>query len=170
MGEVWKKISHIPGYEVSNFGQVRSLDTPNGKRGRILKPNLDKVGYPCVYPTVGLKNFTCRIHHLVAQEFIGPRKKGVWVLHSDGNQKNNNAKNLRYGTPKENCADRKAHGNEAIGQKSGKAKLSDESIQYIKDNAHRYYQRELGKLLNVSHTTIWQVLSGRTWSHLSEAA
>lgn len=47
-----------------------------------------------------------KLHHLVLDTFVGPPPDGMWGLHNDDDRRNNRLTNLRWGTPKENAADR----------------------------------------------------------------
>jgi hypothetical protein len=42
---------------------------------------------------------------LVLEAFVGPRPYGMLSLHFDDNPKNNSAKNLRWGSPRDNALD-----------------------------------------------------------------
>lgn len=53
------------------------------------------------------------VHHLVALTFLGPRPEGAEVLHGAEGSECNAARNLRYGSPDENGAERQlARGDE----------------------------------------------------------
>ena len=117
MTEEWKAIAGYEGsYEVSNRGQVRSLDRVNGRGfnifGRVLKPNPNREGYLGVSLYSGGKATRRRrlIHQLVAEAFIGPRPEGFDVCHNDGDKTNNRADNLRYDTRSANILDSVRHG------------------------------------------------------------
>ena len=103
--EEWKKISGYESYEVSSYGRVRSLDRVNnvGKklRGRILRLNIPKHGYPSVsLCRDGIqKRFT--VHRLAAIAFFG--ESNLVVNHIDGDKKNNNISNLEFTTYSENA-------------------------------------------------------------------
>ena len=58
---MWVKIAEHPNYSVSNDGNVR-----NDRTGRILTPVKTKNGYL----RVGLDKKLCRIHRLVAENFL----------------------------------------------------------------------------------------------------
>lgn len=107
--EIWKPIKGYEGlYEVSNLGNVKSLDRIrvyyNAKlKGKLLKQNETKKGYLCVrlYNNGISKSFP--VHRLVALTFIENIENKDQVDHIDGNCKNNTVNNLRWATAKENC-------------------------------------------------------------------
>lgn len=98
-GEIWKEVKGYDGdYEISNYGRFKSY-----KRGeQIIKPSLDRNGYP----TVGLYkdgiSKTINIHRLVAEHFVGGYKEGLVVNHIDENKTNNHFENLEWVTQYEN--------------------------------------------------------------------
>ena len=113
MEEIWKDIPNFPNYQVSNFGNVRSLDRKirqwnrfdNIERiynGKILKPKLTKRGYLSVGLTVDKKTKYCLIHRLVANCFLEEFDEKLTVDHIDCNKLNNNANNLQMVTIKRN--------------------------------------------------------------------
>jgi len=101
--EIWKDIEGYDGnYQVSNFGNVRSLDHfvkhyYGGVRlinGRKLKLHKNKYGYLNVRITYKGKKITHKIHLLVWDHFGDkPRKKGdhsIQVDHKEEENKTNN--------------------------------------------------------------------------------
>ena len=113
---VWKDIPGYEGrYQVSNTGQVRSLNYMHTGQTRILKPAKDKDGYLLI----GLKGKSCRVHRLVAQAFIPNHDNLPCINHKDENPANNAVWNLEWCTAKYNC-NYGAH-NEKLS-KSGKGK------------------------------------------------
>tara|TARA_R110000824_G_scaffold340335_2_gene526847 strand:- start:1257 stop:1748 length:492 start_codon:yes stop_codon:yes gene_type:complete len=89
-------------YEVSNFGNVKSLKF--GKE-RILKSGVDSTGYLVVGLTNNGKQKTRSIHQLVAIAFLGHEPCGLKLVvnHIDINPLNNNVTNLEIVTNRENA-------------------------------------------------------------------
>ena len=90
--EIWKEITDLKGYSVSNKGRIRKDST-----GQIM----------AVRENNGYLRFTVtkHIHRLVAEAFIEKpaNDEKCWVDHIDGNRSNNNVENLRWVTPTENA-------------------------------------------------------------------
>lgn len=71
MTENWAPIKGFEGvYEVSDLGRVRRLPSKGSPNGGILKPCLDDHDYMLVGFSHGGKQFTKKVHRLVAQAFI----------------------------------------------------------------------------------------------------
>lgn len=100
-------------YEISDQGLVWSL-----RRQIILKAFPSNAGYLFVALHSGKKRQkTTYIHKLVAHAFLGPCPPGLEILHDDGVQTNNRAKNLRYGTHAENMQDSVRHGTHPVARR-----------------------------------------------------
>ena len=95
--EIWKDIYGFPGYQVSNQGRVR-----NKNSGHVLRPGLGGVGYLTVALYENKKSTTKNVHELVANAFIGTKKKGMTINHKDGDKTNNAASNLEIVTYRDN--------------------------------------------------------------------
>lgn len=89
--EKWKIIDGFINYEVSNFGNVRSI-----KSGNILKGGKDRNGYKCVNLRADKKTFFRPIHRLVALNFLEPIEGKNCVNHIDINKENNHISNLEF--------------------------------------------------------------------------
>jgi hypothetical protein len=130
--EIWKPIKSITlktgqvhyfeGYEVSNYGRVR---TYKQKYGKVSKANIEAglnrplLPYPTmVYGRPDQKGYTqyClsdinkvrknfRAHILVMQVFAGLPKEYEVVCHNDDVKTNNHISNLRYDSQLENIRD-----------------------------------------------------------------
>lgn len=98
MQEIWKDIENYYGlYQVSNIGNVKSLNYLHTGKEKILKPGVNRNGYL----QVGLyKNGKCkmlRVHRLVLMTFapISNMDK-LEVNHKDENSQNNSLDNLEW--------------------------------------------------------------------------
>lgn len=112
MTEIWVTIKGYPSYEVSNFGNVRSLDRviirkrgkPYIRKGVMLsKIKNAELGYYVVSISDEFHNPKLKtIHRIVAENFI-PLVEGKNIInHIDGNRLNNNVSNLEWCTYSEN--------------------------------------------------------------------
>lgn len=96
--EVWKSLDFMgfPDYEVSNFGNVKSLNYNNTRKERILKPCKQNNDYLFVGLHKNNKQKNFRVHKLVALAFI-PNDKPIEkteINHLDENKENNHVSNL----------------------------------------------------------------------------
>lgn len=74
-------------------------------RGRVAK--LLNVDYSHRYPRVSINSRKRYVHDLVAAVWHGPRPVGALVLHHDDDPLRPHAANLRYGSHRQNAADRR---------------------------------------------------------------
>ena len=103
MIEVWKPVKDWENlYEVSNFGNVRSLHYKNPYK---MKPVLDNKGYLRVsFVKRNSKKYKrFGVHRLVAEAFILNPDNLPQVNHKDENKQNNCVDNLEWCTGKYNC-------------------------------------------------------------------
>lgn len=112
MIEEWRAIPGYEGYyEVSNFGQIRSLDhkrvafkSSYVMKGRALKQSKGNSGYFQVSLSKLGKQKNVMVHRIVAKVFVkndNPDKK-IAVNHKDGIKTNNSADNLEWITYSDN--------------------------------------------------------------------
>jgi hypothetical protein len=146
----WRAIPSIPGYEVSDEGQVRHI---YGRKNRKLQ--FDR-GYPFFTFRKDGKNGFRGVHTVVAEAFIGPRPDGHQVRHLDGDPGNPRPYNLAYGTALDNALDREWHGRTARGDRSGTTKLPDAEVaklrqMYANKEANQYV---LAALFNISQAQV----------------
>lgn len=88
-------------YQVSDLGNVRSLNYQNTGKPKLLTPIKHHQGYLLVH--LG-ENKIRMIHKLVAEAFIPNPNHKRCVNHLDGNKHNNAVWNLEWATHKENTA------------------------------------------------------------------
>ena len=90
MEEIWKDIQGYEGkYQVSNYGNVKSLNFNRKNKEQPLKPQLLTKGYLGVRLYKNGIGETLKIHRLVAQAFIPNPKQYPEVNHKDENKQNN---------------------------------------------------------------------------------
>lgn len=167
----WRAIPGFSGYDVSDDGQVRSYHTTRRVYDvpqRTLKPwpNTDS------YPTVSLRDENGKrrnlvIASLVMLAFIGSRPDHLEVCHNDGNKINNWLGNLRYDSHKNNMADCVKHGTAPVGERCGKAKLTNaqaSEIRGIKDVSRRM----LAKRYGVSHQAIDSIICRKSYRWIED--
>lgn len=168
----WVTIPGFDHYEVSDYGEVRSLDRWSGEagkkpyflRGRVMKIKFDANGYARVNLCRKGKKIGRTVHSLVAEAFLGPRPERHEVCHFDGNPSNNCLTNLRYDTCSGNNADKLRHGTHRVGAQHPLARLTPSSVEYIRDavNAGRTKQ-SLALELGVSRSHVSRIASKRKW-------
>lgn len=108
--EIWRDVVGYEGfYLVSNLGNVKSLakEVLNGKakfvrNGKILKPYLNKDGYPTVNLYLGSKKKLLNIHRIVALAFIENLEKKPTINHKNSIRYDNRVENLEWATYSEN--------------------------------------------------------------------
>ena len=108
--EIWRDINEFVGYQVSNYGNVRSFI--NNRHGvcdgwHILKPQKNQRGYLTVCLGRGNRRLVSR---LVAEAFIPNPNNLPLVRHLDDNPLNNHIDNLAWGTQVDNMQDCVRHG------------------------------------------------------------
>ena len=119
MKEIWIKTFCSPFYEVSNLGNVRSVDRERpwrfGKtqriKGKLLRPRVEEAGYT-LYDLMleNGKKKTIRVHQLVYHSFNKTKPiKGMVVDHINADKSNNSLYNLQFITHSDNCARGKSH-------------------------------------------------------------
>lgn len=96
MIEIFKDIEGYKGYQVSNYGNVKSLNYNRTGKEKILKPTKNSDGYLQVSLHKDGKRKTCKVHRLVAQTFIENPNNLPQVNHKDENKQNNNVENLEF--------------------------------------------------------------------------
>ena len=117
-------------YQVSNFGQILSLNYHRSGKPRLLKPCKSTNEYLQVNLYKNGKSKMCKIHRLVAETFISNPDNLPEVNHKDEDKTNNSVYNLEWVTAKENSN----HGtrNERIAKTNTNGKKSKKVLQFTK--------------------------------------
>ena len=106
--EIWKDVVGYEGYyQVSNFGNIRSVDrviysdklhigTKRELKGKMLKPYVNSHGYLALTLTKNGNEKLLRVHRIVAEAFIKNPNNYDQVNHIDGDKTNNKIENLEW--------------------------------------------------------------------------
>ena len=157
-------------YEVSNMGQVRSLDRTHKIKtfeGKILK-QISLSGYLAVSLKLHSYKKLHYVHRLVAKAFVIGEKANLEVNHIDGNKNNNRASNLEWVTRSENIkhAFRTGLKFSPHGVNHFHSKFIDKDILYIRNNPDNLKARGLSKKFDVSKSCIHKIIKGKAWRHI----
>ena len=164
--EIWMDISGYENhYQVSNFGNVRSLrrevETETGKRkykGRQLTPELLYTGYYRVeLQGSKQKRHRYKVHRLVLETFVG--KSDLVVNHKNGVKTDNRLDNLEYCTRSENSI-------HAVKSGLIKRKLTVSQAMSIKYGHVNDKVSSIAKMYNVTMSTIYSIRGGYSWKHI----
>lgn len=114
MEEIWRDVVILDGksetdtykgkYQVSNLGNVKSLNYNNTNEEKLLIPNLDKKGYLRVWLCRDNNRKEYKIHRLVGFAFLGDSFfEDAQIDHINTIRTDNKVDNLRWVTNAENC-------------------------------------------------------------------
>lgn len=144
---------HKYDYKISDCGRLLSCKT-----GKILKPSLDKRGYPQnTFYKSPQKTITRRIHKLVALHYLENQNNLPEVNHIDGNKFNPHYTNLEYNTSKQNK-------NHAIKMGLAKFPVVNPNIKRVIDNGSGEVFESLvaaSKKVNIEYKYLSSMLSGK---------
>ena len=103
MQEVWKDIiGYEDKYQVSNLGNVKSLNYRSTGNARLMRLIPDKDGYLQVSLCKDGKMKHYKVHRLVAKAFIDNPDNKPCIDHISTDRADNRVENLRWSTCKEN--------------------------------------------------------------------
>lgn len=161
----WRTLDWLPGYEISENGDVRRVATipyhpPQKLRGTI------NLGYRYFGVLVNGRMRNKAAHRLVCEAWHGPPPfKGAHAAHGNGQRCDNRYTNLRWATPKQNAADRVQHGTHLRGAASPNAKLDWATVREIRQarTGQRGEICEISRRFGVPQVTISRILRGVRW-------
>lgn len=169
--EEWRPVVGYEGwYSVSNTGMVRRERKEKATTaGRIRTSRINKRGYLYLCIFMPGKNKTVKVHHLVADAWIGPRPLGMVVNHRNGIKTDNRVENLEYVTQKENIR-HAIHtlGRHRSGESNSQSKLTEFDVISIRNEyaTGRFKQVELGEKYGVCQVVISAIVRYKTWAHV----
>lgn len=168
MKEEWKDILGFEGaYQVSNLGNVRSLDRfvyqqgrQQGYKGVIMSPYKNKNGYSQVSLHKANKKYRFLVHRLVAQAFVKNPHSHPIVNHKDENPSNNCSDNLEWCTREYNV-------NYGTATERRARKMGKTVAQYTKAGklvASYYSIRKAARETGIAKPTIQDCVAGKLFS------
>lgn len=178
MMEEWKNIPDYGGYyQASSHGRIRSIErkvngfSARGKRPveirrkqKILSQHA-RAKYLAVCLCVDGKQTTVPVHILVLSAFEGQRPEGMFCCHNNGDAFDNRPENLRWDYPKNNTADREAHGTALHGEAVKTAKFKEHEI---KEMRYELGFKDAKEKFGVSKSQFYRIKRGESWGHISE--
>lgn len=155
MEEVWKDIEGFEGrYQVSNLGNVKSLNYANRGYEQNLVPKVNNCGYLWVELRGNEKPKPMLIHRLVAEAFIENENGYPIINHKDENPKNcsvdnlewcNNSYNVLYSLRKE-------------GRKRGTKHSRKKLLRISKDGAVTEISKNIAEFCKNNNFNEWSIL------------
>ena len=184
--EIWKNvISYETFYQVSDFGNIRSLDRIvnklNGisymRKGKLCKQSKSNLGYMTIGFTVNNKKVNKYVHRLVAEAFITNMNDYPQVNHIDCDKTNNRMYNLEWCTNSQNHIHASKNGLNKLhlhrvvysGEENGRSLLTKKQVLEIKQRyiPYKYSAKKLSKEYNVSESCITHILNNKSWKEIS---
>jgi hypothetical protein len=134
---------------------------------------VSQYGYAVLGKDTNDNGGSCFISRLVCEAVNGPPPTPAHqAAHSCGNGHLACVakKHLSWKTPKENSADRVTHGTLALGEKNGRAKLTEAQVREIIALRGKQQRKEIAARFGVTPRTISDIQSGRNWTQVWESA
>ena len=154
----WRVVPFAPNYTVSEYGHI-------AKDGELLRPFTNQNGYRVAQFSINCKRLRMGLHKVIAIAFLGDCPDGLQVAHNDGNQLNNHYTNLRYATPKENCADKKRHDTNWIRHR--RAMTTATAMLVLEMVANKVPRRKIATELGLNVGTVNGIVYGRSYTDLT---
>lgn len=141
-----------------------------GDQWSLRKQYLNPKGYLSVILQRDGKPKTFRTSRLVLTVFIGPCPDGMEACHNNGIRADNRIGNLKWGTPKENSADKVSHGTMIMGERAPAHKLTEAAVREMRRDHHLgvLTYAEAGRRYGITRSTAKKVIDGRLWRHVNE--
>lgn len=157
--EIWKPLKNFPSYEGSTEGRIRNIRTRH-----ILTPVIDENGYAKVTLRKDNKQYTVRVHRIIADTFFEERPE-LDVRHKDLNRSKNRIDNLEQCTRSETI--------ERAYKRGTKSAPQPTRIRVIETGETFESINECSRQLGCNRSTISKCLAGKLKTvkgyHLEEA-
>lgn len=171
-GEIWKPIVGYDGYEISNFGRVKSFKNKNIIH-KILSCTKNIYGYIVIRLNNKEKRYTLKVHRLVAMAFIPNPENKRTVNHKNGIKNDNRVENLEWNTDSEQQIHAYKIGlnytsnlqiERVIKMNKGKTRGSNHNAKKVIDKSNGKIYESLGdacEYFNINKPNLVAMLKGR---------
>lgn len=170
--EFWLPVRDAPGYDISNFGRIRSYWIKRHRRGviglvsHIMRPQIS-VKHADVALSRNGKMKHAYIHRLVAIAFIPNPDNLPEVNHITAYPADNRVDGLEWTTHLGNHTHAKVNGLHARGSRNGQAVLTEPQVLEIRRQLRAgEKQEDIAASFGISSSHISGIKTGRAWSHL----
>jgi DNA-binding XRE family transcriptional regulator len=117
------------------------------------------------YGVVRMQGKNLKAHRLSLEHALGrPLKEEILALHSCHNPPCCNLEHLREGTLQDNMDDKVRANRQSRGETNGKAKLTLDQVNEIRQNINNLTQTELATTYGVQRPCIAKIQRGKTWN------
>lgn len=168
-----REIEGFEGYYIDTNGSVWSRRSNNGglREMRKLKPQKSGGGHFQVKLYKKKKPYLKTVHRLVLKAFVGECPQNMEGCHNNGNVYDNNLKNLRWDTKRENQMDAIRHGTHVCfkGEDHHNAKLNKFQVQRIrllKEITPAITGSKIGNVFGLNRNTANKILARKSWAHI----
>ncbi len=170
--EIWRVVPDSDErYQVSNYGRIKSF-AYNKKDGQILNGFVIN-GFKQVQINTKKSKRKYYVHKFVAQIWISkPSDKHNFVIHLDGNLRNNHISNLEWHTREtltekhrelENLKNKNTNRKNIIRN----SKLNELDIRHLKSMLEKgIVQSKIAKLFCISEMQVTRIKRGENWGHI----
>jgi len=172
LNETWLPVVGFPYYEVSNLGQVRSIDRTVLDKNSQFRKRTGKILAPVTsgsYYQVMLSDRKMHlVHAIVCTAFHGPKPFPDYeVSHIDGDSHHNNATNVLWESHLVNMRRKQAHKTQNQGETCNFVKLTEVQVIRIRELiADGFSDEDIAGWFNVTDRNIRHIKKRRTWKHL----
>lgn len=166
--EEWRGVLGYEGlYEASSLGRVRRI-APQRYAG-IRKVYVTRDGYHMISLSKDGQRHRFQVGEIVCLAFHGNRPTPKHqCAHWNGDSSHNEPGNLRWATPKENCADRQRHGRTYRGRDHVSSKLTEADVGNIRMRYQPGLGQKLAEEFNISRRQVSHIVRRLSWAHLDK--
>ena len=117
------------------------------------------------YPSTSINGKQINISHIIYRETIGPVPVGIILRHTCDNPLCINPAHLLPGNHADNMKDRSERNRQAKGEHNAASRLNKDQVRFIRSSDEPV--KALAERFGVHPGTIYRVLNGVNWGHIS---